>query len=90
MEEFFDVLKFLGGILLSVVLGVFVIFTPVIGVMSIKEKMYCNEVQEMSPEYNFHWGFWTGCMIELDDGSWGNASNYLDAVRMEVKIRRNK
>ena len=48
-------------------------------------KGYCQTQKGLSPDHEFKWVFWGGCLLLLPDGTWVNAHNYLDMERFRLE-----
>jgi|WetSurSiteA1Bulk_404760.scaffolds.fasta_scaffold19825_4 hypothetical protein len=70
-DDFFE-LKLFGTIMLIFVLGIGL----VVGLVALGEKNYCASMTTLAPTFEFHFDFWTGCVVEAPNGYWVDASEY--------------
>lgn len=70
-DDFFE-LKLFGTLALIFVL----VIGAVVGLVTISEKNYCASMTTLAPTFEFHFDFWTGCVVEAPNGYWVDASEY--------------
>ena len=39
---------------------------------------HCQQMQELTQQYEFQWIFWGGCRVRLENGYWLNVQDYED------------
>ena len=74
-------------ILTAIVLMFAVLIGCTLSMFIVSEKGYCNTQTELSTSFEFKWVFWGGCMVQLPDGSWAHAMDYMDMMRFEGKLK---
>ena len=58
-------------IFLSIVgLCLLLLMASILGCATINGYMSCQEMIALHPTYNIHWGFWTGCRVQMPSGIW--------------------
>jgi hypothetical protein len=76
--------KFVIGVFVTLlILLSLVVFGLPIGTV-VSEYKYCQTQERLSENFDFEWTLWTGCLIQLPDGSWSDAHEYLDKQRFEL------
>ena len=71
----FDAPVFLSAVALLIVVGGLVFggcLVPIFGISCATEYAYCEQMQSMNTDMDFHWGFWTGCRVYVN-GYWVGA-----------------
>ena len=71
----FDAPLFLSAVVLLIVVGCLVLggcLVPAFGIGCAAEYAYCEQMQSMNTDMDFHWGLWTGCRVYVN-GYWVNA-----------------
>lgn len=69
-------LKFLGGLVLVVVLIFSLIIGMTAGFSIVFEQNYCKTMQSLHTDFDFRWELWGGCLVKTPSGYWINASDY--------------
>ena len=52
----------------------------------IDDTSLCQKYEKANPSINFEWGFSTGCIFELPDGTWVNLRVYKNQKQYELEI----
>jgi len=61
-----ELLEILGFILLILL----VVSLIIIGVNTVYNTNYCNNLIELNPDRHFEWHFFGGCFLQTQDGIW--------------------
>jgi hypothetical protein len=77
-----EIVEFAVGI--GLLVGV--VISGLFGLIGYFEYRACETLAMVNPERNFEWQFWSGCMIEMPDGTYWPRSQ-VDYVNNEVKVR---
>lgn len=85
MDDFKIVLE----AMLLTLLIVAIILGALVGITMLSEKNYCATMERLSPQYNFQWELWGGCLVEVD-GLYIHASDYLNKTRQEIELQKDK
>jgi hypothetical protein len=72
MDDVLDFLKFLFPVFILLA----IIVVAVVGLATISEKKYCDTMESINDNFEFRWGFWTGCLVQTPSGYWINAHEY--------------
>ncbi len=43
---------------------------PVVGIIALVDQKSCAVYADINTDYQFHWSFWTGCLVKLPDDYW--------------------
>lgn len=77
MNSFFDseFWFILQTIILSFVLFGLV-FGMIVGVLQVTQYQVCKRYTYMDSQHNYHYDFWTGCVVQLENGRWISVDDY--------------
>lgn len=61
----------------------------VFGGIAIVQKQTCSNMQEINPERNFAWTFWTGCRVQTNSGYYIHIDNYdFNEIQIEKELEK--
>ena len=65
-------------------LGAFaLVVIPCLGFISVAQYQQCVTLTFADPAHNYRWTFWTGCLVQLDNGRWIDPSDQSYQLWME-------
>lgn len=73
-EEAAGFIKFLGTVVLVIVLLMGSCAALEVTTAAIASKLSCNEFAAINSDYEFRWDFLTGCKMKTSDGFWIDTS----------------
>jgi hypothetical protein len=71
-----DIFDFLMQVVVPVVVIAVVLFGSLFGFVALAQHNVCERLTQLDSEHNYHYEFWTGCIIQLNNGRWVSVSNY--------------
>jgi len=90
MSEIREWFLIIGDVVLIVALLFLVAFGVIYILDYVGQVNACHTYQSLMPDMSFNVNFWTGCRVQLPDGTYSDATKWLDQNRLNLGGDLNK
>lgn len=77
------------GIILIVIVMVCLVLASCVGGIVLANKNYCDNMIKLMPDQHFTFLLNGGCLMQLSDGTWTPAQEYLSLHRQDINLNNH-